>query len=379
MKNSLDPLFKPFISEKLTLKNRFVMSPMTRSFSINGIPGEDVAQYYRRRAENEVGLIITEGTVVNDPASAGHPNNPRFYGEDALNAWAHVVKEVHEAGGKIFPQIWHVGMVRAAVDDLFTVTDKSTLPNPEAPAVGPSGIEVYRLEEQKGETLTEERIQSIITAFAQAGADAKRLGFDGVEIHGANSYLIDEFFWEKTNKRSDKYGGDLVQRTRFAVEVIEAVRKAVGPDFPISFRLSQFKYGEHRSNLVNSPEELEMFIKPLAAAGVDIFHTATFRFYKPEFEGSDLNLAGWIKKLTGKPTISVGSVGMPVDLGMQQVDESIDDNLDKLVQKIEDGEFDLIAIGRSLLCDPAWVTKMRDGRRDEIIPFKGLESFASLS
>ncbi|WP_270884634.1 NADH:flavin oxidoreductase [Paenibacillus aestuarii] len=371
----MKPLFKLFESEKLSLKNRIVMAPLTRSFSPNGVPGEHVAQYYRRRAENEVGLIITEGTVINDPAASGDPDVPRFYGEDALNGWARVVEEVHAAGTKIVPQIWHVGMTRAS-DDYWTKSDK--LPNPEAPAVGPSGIEVYTMD-RTSEPMTEDRIQSIIAAYGQAGADAKRLGFDGVEIHGAHSYLIDEFFWDKTNQRTDKYGGDLVQRTRFAVEVIEAVRKAVGPDFPIIFRMSQWKLGEHRSNLFNTPDELALFLRPLVDAGVDIFHISTYRFYTPEFEGSELNLAAWVKKLTNKPTIAVGSVGLTSDLSSANVEGSVETNLKKLSDDIEREAYDLIAIGRALLADPAWVTKTRDGRTNEIIPFHFPESLKTLS
>ncbi|NBD23102.1 NADH:flavin oxidoreductase [Paenibacillus glycinis] len=375
MNETMNRLLKPFASDKLSLKNRIVMAPLTRSFSPNGVPGENVAHYYRRRAENQVGLIITEGTVINDAAASGDPDVPRFHGKDALDGWAKVVEEVHAAGAKIVPQIWHVGMTRAS-NDSWTKPDR--LPNPEAPAVGPSGIEVYSMQ-QAAEPLTEERIRSIIAAYGQAAADAKRLGFDGVEIHGAHSYLIDEFFWEKTNRRTDKYGGDFVQRTRFAVEVIEAVRKAVGPEFPIIFRMSQWKLGEHRSNLVNSPEELAMFLKPLVEAGVDLFHVSTYRFYTPEFDGSDLNLAGWVKKLTGKPTIAVGSVGLTSDLTTAHVEHSVETNLKKLADEIENETYDLVAVGRALLADPAWVTKTRDGRSDEIIPFVFPESLRTLS
>ncbi len=128
--SSLQSLFKPLTLRNLSLSNRIVMAPMTRSFSPNGIPGPDVAAYYRRRAENGVGLIVTEGTLINHPAATGDPNVPNFHGEAALNGWAKVVKEVHEAGGKIIPQIWHVGMSRPM----------GSLPNPEAPSIGPSGL-----------------------------------------------------------------------------------------------------------------------------------------------------------------------------------------------------------------------------------------------
>ncbi|MCL6459883.1 MAG: NADH:flavin oxidoreductase [Gorillibacterium sp.] len=356
---TIEALFKPFTSEKLSLANRIVMAPMTRSFSPDGVPGPNVAAYYRRRAENNVGLIITEGTMINDLAATGNPNVPNFHGEAALNGWALVVAEVHAAGGKIVPQIWHVGTDRKI----------GNLPNPEELPIGPSGLDMSTLA-KVNEPMSESRIESVIKAYAQAAADAKHLGFDGVEIHGAHGYLIDQFFWNKTNERTDRYGGDLVKRTRFAVEVIEACRLAVGPDFPIILRISQWKPSEYTAKLAQNPEELAQFLAPLVAAGVDVFHCSTRRFWEPEFEGSDLNFAGWVKKLTGKPTITVGSIGLDNEFTSsfsgQQADTA---NIDTLIEKLEQGEFDLVAVGRALLVDPAWSIKIRDGRTDELIPF----------
>ncbi|MFC3748316.1 NADH:flavin oxidoreductase [Paenibacillus sp. GCM10012306] len=332
---SVEPLFTSFELGNLKLSSRIVMAPMTRQFSPDGVPGANVAAYYRRRAENGVGLIVTEGTVINHPDASNQANVPFFYGEAALNGWANVVAEVHEAGGKIIPQIWHMG-ARGQVNDYSEV-----------------------------------EIADIVQAFAQAAAEAKRLGFDGIELHGAHGYLIDQFFWEKTNQRTDRYGGDMLARTRFAVEVIEACRKAVGPDFPIVLRLSQWKSTEYTAKLAETPELLEQFLAQLVNAGVDIFHCSTRRFWEPEFEGSELNFAGWTKKLTGKPTITVGSVGLDGDFtslfaegkGANHV------GIDRLIQKLEHEEFDLVAIGRALLADPAWADKIRDGRTDELIPF----------
>jgi 2,4-dienoyl-CoA reductase-like NADH-dependent reductase (Old Yellow Enzyme family) len=193
------------------------MAPMTRGFSPGGIPGTDVAAYYRRRAENGVGLIVTEGTLVNHPAAGSNPDWPNFHGEDALEGWSQVVDAVHEVGGRIIPQLWHVGMQRNIGDQ----------PNPDALPIGPSGLTLSGV--QVTEPMNESEISTVINAFAEAATDAKRLGFDGIEIHGANGYLIDQFFWEKTNQRVDRYGGGLVKRTRFAVEIIEACRRAVGP------------------------------------------------------------------------------------------------------------------------------------------------------
>lgn len=342
-----DALFKPFAAGKLTLSNRIVMPPMTRGFSPGGVPGENVAAYYRRRAENEVGLIITEGTMINHPAATNDPNVPNFHGEAALNGWAQVVKEVHEAGGKIIPQIWHIGMKR----------ESGALPHPEARSIGPSGLDLTGA--QVAEPMTESEIADVIEAYAQAAANAKQLGFDGVELHGAHGYLIDQFFWEKTNKRSDRYGGGLEERARFAVEAIKACRLAVGADFPIVLRFSQWKMDDYAAKLAETPDQLDRFLALLVDAGVDLFDCSTRRFWEPEFAGSELNLAGWTKKLTGKPTITVGSIGL----------EDPYANFDELVERLEREEFDLVAIGRALLSDPAWAVKVREERRDGIVPY----------
>ncbi|MCA0969276.1 NADH:flavin oxidoreductase [Halobacillus litoralis] len=352
---SLQPLFESFQTDKLTLPNRTVMAPMTRSFSPNGIPDEKVAAYYRRRAEHNVGLIITEGTGINHPASVSGDSIPLFHGEASLGGWKNVVDQVHEAGGKIAPQLWHVGMTRKQGD----------LPNEEASPVGPSGLTLDG--EKATEPLTIEEIEQLVEAYAKAAADAKRLGFDAIEIHGAHGYLIDQFFWEQTNKRTDRYGGDLVKRTQFAVEIVEACRREVGHDFPIIFRFSQWKMNDFAAKLAETPDELDQFLKPLVDAGVDLFHCSTRRFWEPAFEGSDLNLAGWTKKLTGKPVISVGSVGLSGEFTSFSDAETT--SLDGLVEKLDQEEFDLIAIGRSLLQDPAWVEKVENGQADDLLPF----------
>jgi len=356
---SVQPLFTPFSIGKLSLPNRIVMAPMTRSFSPNGLPGADVARYYRRRAENGVGLIITEGTVINHPSSADHPNVPHFYGP-ALKGWSSVVKEVHAAGGRIFPQLWHVGMTRKI----------GSPPNPEILPIGPSGIDLSG--HQVTAPMTESDILSVIDAFAQATADAKSLGFDGIEIHGAHGYLIDQFFWKQTNRRSDRYSGDSFEgATRFAAEIIRAVRHAVGPDFPIALRISQWKTANYTAKLAETPEQLAAFLEPLTTAGVDIYHCSTRRFWEPEFEGSDLNLAGWVKLLTGRPTITVGSVGLNEEFMRSFASGQATQvtGLGGLIERLEQNEFDLVAVGRSLLVDPEWAMKIRNGRFGELKPF----------
>ncbi|MGF6916015.1 NADH:flavin oxidoreductase [Paraburkholderia sp. 40] len=352
---SLSPVFRPFKIKTLTLKNRIVMAPMTRSFSPEGIPGEDVATYYKRRAENEVGLILSEGTVIDRPASRNDPNVPFFHGADALNGWKHVIDEVHSVGGKMGPQIWHVG----------SMENPMTTWEPTVPVESPSGL--LAPGKPRGKAMSEEDIADTIAAYARAAADAKQLGFDVVEIHGAHGYLIDQFFWAGTNQRSDHYGGSTIEeRSRFAVHVVRAVRQAAGEDFPIILRLSQWKQQDYTVRLADTPDRMRAWLAPLVEAGVDILDCSQRRFCVPEFpeiDGPDgLNFAGWAKKLTGAATISVGSVGLDRDIATSfEGETSAPTSLDGLIQRMERDEFDLIAVGRALLGDPRWVTKVLAG------------------
>ncbi|POX50461.1 NADH:flavin oxidoreductase [Streptomyces sp. Ru72] len=349
-------LSRPIALGGLTVPNRIVMAPMTRMFSPGGVPGEDVRSYYARRAAAGVGLIVTEGTYVGHESAGQSDRVPRFHGDEQLAGWAKVAEDVHAAGGTIVPQLWHIGMVRKQGEPPFA----------DAPAVGPSGL-VTAGAEPTGRAMTQQDLDDVVEAFAQAAADAERIGFDGVEIHGAHGYLVDQFLWAGTNRRTDAYGGDPVARTRFAAEIVAAVRERVSPDFPVLFRYSQWKQQDYTARLAETPEELEAILTPLAAAGVDVFHASTRRYWLPEFEGSDLNLAGWTKKLTGKPAITVGSVGLDGDfLRAFQGEGAPVRTLDNLLDRLESEEFDLVAVGRALLQDPEWAKKVLQGRFDAL-------------
>ena len=361
MTSSIETLFRPFVTEKLSLPNRIVMAPMTRSFSPNGIPGEKVAAYYRRRAEGGVGLIVTEGTTIDHHASSQSTDHPAFHGEASLAGWSDVVKAVHAAGGKIAPQLWHVGMMR----------NQGRPKTDLLPAVGPSGI--YVPGRVVGSPMAESEIADVIDAFAKGARAAQQIGFDAVEFHGAHGYLIDQFFWAGTNTREDTWGGDLRRRGNFAAEIIKAARAAVGPSFPLILRVSQWKQQDFTQRLAHSPQEWEQFLSPLVEAGVDIFHCSTRRYHEPEFEGSNLNLAGWTKRLTGRPTITVGGVGLSsgsdfiASLGGRVADVA---NIDDLLDRLSQDEFDLVAIGRALVANPDWPAQLRKGTSGKLKSFE---------
>ena len=355
----LSTLFSPFVSEKLSLPNRIVMAPMTRSQSPGGVPTPDVAAYYARRAAADVGLIVTEGTGIDRPSSLNDPNVPRFHGEKELAAWAEVVRQVHAAGGKIAPQLWHVGSAR----------NPGVSWTAPGPVDAPSGLSSPG--KRFTDPMTEEAVLDTIAAFGKAAGEAKRLGFDAVELHGAHGYLIDQFFWAGTNERTDRFGGATIkERSTFGAEVVKAVRAAVGGDYPIILRLSQWKQQDYKARLAETPDEMATWLGTLSDAGVDLFHCSQRRFWEPEFEGSDLNFAGWAKKLTGKPSITVGSVGLSTEFtGSFRGEGAKPASLDELLKRLEAGEFDLVGVGRALLADPLWAKKIKEGRTGELADF----------
>ncbi|MFE4514243.1 NADH:flavin oxidoreductase [Kitasatospora sp. NPDC056783] len=352
-------LSRPVAVNGLTVPNRIAMAPMTRKFSPGGVPGEDVRSYYARRAAAGVGLIITEGTYVGHESAGQSDDIPRFHGEEQLAGWARVAEDVHAAGGTIVPQLWHIGMARKQGDPPFA----------DAPAVGPSGIRLDGTE-GTGRAMTRADLDAVIGAFAEAAASAERIGFDGVELHGAHGYLLDQFLWAGTNRRTDAYGGDPVARTTFTAELVAAVREAVSPEFPVIFRYSQWKAENYDARLAETPQELEAILTPLAEAGVDAFHASTRRYWVPEFDGSELNLAGWTKKLTGRPAITVGSVGLDGDFDRAFAGEGASvQGIDDLLDRLERDEFDLVAVGRALLQDPHWAAKVLAGRFGDLRPY----------
>jgi len=362
MSHACDTLFRPFKMGSLEILNRIVMAPMTRNMAPEGIPGEANAAYYRKRAEGGVGLILSEGTVINRPASRNEQHVPFLFGEAALEGWKAVVDAVHGAGGHMGAQIWHTGAVKGMTGWA-----------PEASAESPSGL--LAPGEPHGEAMSDEAIADTIAAYAQSAADAKRIGFDTVEIHAAHGYLIDQFFWDGTNNRTDRYGGATIkERSRFAAEIIAAIKAAVGPEFPVMLRISQWKQQDYTVRLAPTPELMTDWLLPLVEAGVDILHCSQRRFGEPEFPEIDgeggLNFAGWAKKLTGAATISVGSVGLAEDFfsAFSGTTSSAAD-IDQLIERMERDEFDLIAVGRALLADPNWVNKIRAGETENFVGF----------
>ena len=211
-------LFSPMAVGALPLPNRMVMAPMTRNRAgFGNVPTPLMAEYYRQRAT--AGLIITEATQVS-PQGIGYLNTPGIHSEEQVQGWRHVTEAVHAEGGRIFLQLWHVGRI----------SHPSLQPNgalPVAPsAVRPAGEAMTYEGPKPFETpraLALSEIPGIVEAYRQGAENARRAGFDGVEIHGANGYLLDQFLRDGSNRRSDAYGGPVLNRARLMLEVVEAV------------------------------------------------------------------------------------------------------------------------------------------------------------
>ncbi len=366
-------LFAPFVSRALTLPNRIVMSPMGRAHAEAGRPHADYGAYFRRRIEGGVGLAITGAAAVAHDLADYDGTGPHFHGEDALAGWRAVLEEVHMAGGRLIPQLWHTGMARhvAAFGG--------------GAAIGPSGYAIADLDAGRGPSgraMSAADMDAVVAAFAGSAAAARAQGFDGIEVHAGHGFLLDQFLWPATNRRTDDHGGSPANRARFPARVVAACRAAVGPDFPILLRLSQFKIDAYGARIADTPDELGALLAPLVEAGVDILHCSQREAWEPAFAGSDRNLAAWAKALTGLPTIAVGSIGLA---GLFTEEEAATpgaglpgvslERLDRVAEQLARGDFDLLAVGRSLLADPAWPNKVRDGREASLRPL----DFAALT
>lgn len=367
-----DILFSPLQIRGTTLPNRIVMSPMTRGFSPGGVPSDEVAAYYERRAKGGAGLIVTEGVAVDTPAALGDAglaenNIPLLGTPESIEGWREVVERVHARGGKIVPQLWHQGVMRKP----------GTGPNPEVPSVSPSGVwgplgrttsidpRSIPADSNIGDPMTDEQIEDAIEAFVRCAVNAKAAGFDGIALHGGHGYLIDNFLWEGTNQRTDRWGGNRTKRSEFPAEIVRRIRAAVGEEMPIFFRFSQWKQQDFRATLADSPDELREVLQPLADAGVDVFDASVRYYNRGAFEGDPTSLAGVAKRITGKLAMAVGGIGINTGMYDKHRPASVVSDFTPLLERFAAGEFDLVAVGRAMIGDPAWAHKFRAGEPTE--------------
>jgi 2,4-dienoyl-CoA reductase-like NADH-dependent reductase (Old Yellow Enzyme family) len=356
----LSPLFAPLTVNGLTLPNRFVMPGMQRGWGDDGRVSDRMIDYYVQRVRGGAGLVITEGLVVDHPAAALGVGELRL-DPGTSDGWARCAEAIKAAGGATFMQFWHPGAVRTEDHD------------PAVPPLSPSGRFAGR---PHGRAATKQDLDDLAGAWVTAAVTAQAIGFDGVELHMAHGFLLHQFLWRETNRRTDGWGGDaMADRARFPARVLRDVRRAVGPDFVISCRISQWAESDYDARVARTPQELAELVAVLDAGGTDLFHMSTRYFQRPEWpERDSRGLAGWVKSMTTKPVVTVGSLGLDIDMMSTLFTERpeghpLEAGLRELVARYERGEFDLVAVGRSMIGDPRFVEKLRAGRLDEIRPF----------
>jgi 2,4-dienoyl-CoA reductase-like NADH-dependent reductase (Old Yellow Enzyme family) len=341
-------LFTPFTLNGLTLPNRFIMPAMQRGQCVDGSPSASLASYYRRRVEGGTSLIIGESCAVDHPSATRQPGAARM-NASTLGGWARCVDEVHDAGGHMLIQLWHEGALRNA-DDGGTIS--------------PSGL--VSPVKQNGRPATADEIRELRDAYVAGALDAQGIGADGVEVHAAHGYMLDQFLWPGSNRREDGYGGERMEdRVRLPAEIVAGIREACGPDFVISLRFSQWKEVDYNARVARDPEELAVFTQTLKSAGLDVIHASARRFWEPEWEGDPRGIAGWVKHVSGLPVIVVGSVGLDTDVMTTFIEGTdpkprVAEAIEELERRMASGEFDLVAVGRALIGDPDFVHKVRD-------------------
>jgi len=345
----------------LVLRNRIVMAPMTRRFaSEDGVPTAEMAAYYRKRAAGEVGLIISEGTAVDSLHAYDTKTVPRFETDEQIDSWKRIVDEVHAEGSAFAPQLWHCG--RLSSDPI----GPSCVSSEDLPRKADGSARPGIREMDEGD------FSQVENAFAEAARKAKLIGCDAVELHGAHGYLLDSFLSNATNLRKDDYGGSLANRMRFPLRVVRAVRSAVGDDYPIIYRFSQWRIDDFNDVKFANPDELGVWVNGLKDAGVDVLHVSTRSAVAagfPEVDG-ERTLAGWARKLSGLPVIAVGkiSVTLTMDEAFGEREDAVSDPTPAFAL-LDRGEADLLAVGRALIANPDWVRIVRDEDWRMLKPF----------
>jgi 2,4-dienoyl-CoA reductase-like NADH-dependent reductase (Old Yellow Enzyme family) len=365
--HDLSPLFAPLTIRGLTLRNRFVMPAMQRGFMNDGAPTATMVEYLRRCAAGGVGLVISESTSPDHPSAYWQPMMGRLEAGN-LRAWKQVVDAVQGEGAAYFMQLWHPGSMRK-------VAEGHRLSG--VPALSPSGL--IQAGRENGRAMTPSDLLSLQQAYVQAAEQAQALGADGVEIHAAHGYLLDQFLWAQSNQRSDEYGGaTLAERARYPAEIVAAIRAAVGSAFVISFRFSQFKEVDYGAVVATSPEDLRGMLILLRTAGVDFFNVSSRRYFKPEWPDSthpDYSIAEWARSLTDAPVMTTGSVGLDVEMFANLFDDEepaelvIERDLKQLADRLRRGTIDLVGVGRMHIANNDFVNKVRAGRFSELALF----------
>jgi len=333
-----DNLFQPFaLNETITLQNRILMAPLTRCMADEElVPTQAMAEYYGRRAE--AGLIISEAVLIR-PDGQGYPNTPGLFTPAQIDGWRVVTDTVHKAGGKIFAQLWHTG--RVAHPHFFEKSGSTQVIAPSAVGLEGSLPRMRELAYQVPKAVSHDEIVQLVADYAQAAANAIDAGFDGVEIHGANGYLIDQFLHHDSNRRTDEYGQTVENMARFPLAVVDAISARIGSD-RTGLRVSPGAYvnmaGDKRDRAVFDYLLAELEQRDLAFLHIGIFDDAM------EFDYLGGSASSYVRSVYSKTLVGVGSYSAETGSAAIAADK-----------------FDLLAIGRPFIANPDYVARIREG------------------
>jgi N-ethylmaleimide reductase len=329
MKNPNTMLAKFKLNDLFTLKNRIVMAPMTRLKADDQfVPTEIMAQYYARRAD--AGLIVTEGVVI-AANGRGHNNVAGLFNQAQVDGWRQVTDAVHLHQGVIFAQIWHVG--RVSHHSLFSGELPETIMSGRIPRT-------EDLSYGKSRAATKSEIEELIQAYANAAVNAIKAGFDGIELHGANGYLIDQFLHYDTNKRLDEYGGSVENMARFALDVVKSCGDAIGYE-RVGIRLSPAAYLNEIKTDVRDADVFAYLLTQLNDLPIAYVHTGNFDDAVVYAELNNMTMSRFIRTHYQGYVIGCGSY-----------------TADAAEQAISEGDFDLIAMGRPFIANPNLVSML---------------------
>lgn len=314
-------------------KNRYIVAPMTRvSAEENGVVNTTVKKYYERFAEGGFGVIITEGIYTDKQYSQGYYNQPGLTDKEQINAWGMIVQAVHNRGSMMIAQLMHAG--GQSQGNTYHHTSKA--PSAIAPKGNQLGFYGGSGPFPVPEQMTKDEIESVKNSFVQSAVNAKEAGFEGVEIHGANGYLLDQFLTDYLNQRDDEYGGELKDRLRLFTEVIHDVRSAVGDDFVVGIRISQGKVADQSYKWEEGQEAAKIIFSALGETDLDYIHTTDGDGSAPTFGEGTMTLAEAATTYSQLPVIANGQLGDPA-------------KAEALLQK---GHAEFISLGTSALANP---------------------------
>ena len=335
-----ESLFSPIVIGDVELTNRVALAPMTRvSATAEGLPTDRMGRYYRVFAEGGFSLLITEGLYIDDQASQGYRFQPGIANQAQVEAWKGVVDGVHASGSKYFAQLMHAGS-QSQANPHTTVTWGPS-------AVRPKGqqLPMYRGSGpfRVPEAMTTEQISQVRAAFVNSARLARDAGFDGVEIHGANGYLLDEFLTDYLNTRTDEYGGSVRNRIRLAAEICGDVVAAVGADIAVGIRVSQGKVSDNDHRWAGRDDDAAIIFSALGATGIDYIHTTEYRALAPAFGDAGETLAALAKQHSGLTVIANGHLDDPRDAAAL----------------IASGTADVAALAKPALANRNWPHRVR--------------------